>query len=201
MLEYLHNKGIVYRDLKPENLLIDNKGFLKLSDYGFAKVIENKTYTCCGTPAYMAPEMILCRGHDKAVDWWAFGALLYELLVGMDPFNDEDPILIYQKILKGKIMFPSEKIVSFAARSLIKHLLEPDLAKRYGSLKGGVWDIKNHRFFTGIEWATLAKSKKKDIYIPALSNNGDCSHFPLVDDYEEDEPTPIKMEDDPFEKW
>ena len=201
MLDYLHNKNIIHRDLKPENLLIDSKGFLKLSDYSFAKVVENKTYTCCGTPEYMAPEMILCRGHDKSVDWWAFGCLIYELLVGIDPFNDEDPILIYQKILKGKIKFPSEKVVSFAARSLIKHLLEPDLAKRYGCLKNGVSDIKSHRFFTGVEWGTLTKAKKKDIYIPVVSNSGDCSHFPPVNDLEEDEATVIKMEDDPFEKW
>ena len=199
MLEFLHNKHIVHRDLKPENILIDSKGSLKLSDFGFAKVVENKTYTCCGTPEYMAPEMILCRGHDKSVDYWALGCLLYELLVGIDPFNDADPILIYQKILKGKVKFPSEKVVPFAARSLIKHLLEPDVAKRYGCLKGGVSDIKSHRFFTGVEW--VVKSKRKDIYIPPLSNSGDCSHFPPVDAYEEDEPVAIKQEDDPFEKF
>ena len=199
MLEYLHNKGIIHRDLKPENILIDAKGYLKLSDFVCAKVIENKTFTCCGTPEYMAPEMILNRGHNKSVDWWAFGVLLYELLVGMDPFNDEDPILIYQKILKGKVLFPSK--IAPAAKSLIKHLLEPDFTKRYGSLKAGISDIKTHRFFKDVEWSTLHKYKIKASYIPTLSNSGDCSHFPPVEDSDEGEPNPIKMEDDPFEKW
>jgi len=106
MFEYLHSKNIIYRDLKPENILIDEDGYLKLTDFGFAKYVESRTYTLCGTPEYLAPEMLLNKGHGKPVDWWTFGILLYEMLAGIDPFSDDDPMLIYQKILKGKVKFP-----------------------------------------------------------------------------------------------
>ena len=95
MFEYMHSKDIVYRDLKPENLLIDPKGFLWLTDFGFAKVVESRTYTLCGTPEYLAPEVLMNKGHGKPVDWWCLGILTYEMLAGIDPFNDDDPMAIY----------------------------------------------------------------------------------------------------------
>ena len=125
IFEYLHSKNIIYRDLKPENILINKNGYLKLTDFGFAKVINNnKTYTLCGTPEYLAPEIILNKGHGKPVDWWTMGILLYEMLVGIDPFSDDDPMMIYQKIIKGKIRFPNN--IDKSAKSLIKHLLIAD---------------------------------------------------------------------------
>ena len=91
----MHSKNVVYRDLKPENILINKNGYLKLTDFGFAKQLENeKTYTLCGTPEYLAPEIILNKGHGKAVDWWTLGILLYEMLEGIDPFSDDDPMKI-----------------------------------------------------------------------------------------------------------
>lgn len=95
MFEYLHSKNIIYRDLKPENILIDNEGYLKLTDFGFAKYCETRTYTLCGTPEYLAPEVLLNKGHGKPVDWWTLGILTYEMIAGIDPFNDDDPMAIY----------------------------------------------------------------------------------------------------------
>ena len=106
IFEYLHENNIIYRDLKPENVLIGEDGFIKLADFGFAKVIENRTFTLCGTPEYLAPEILLNQGHGKPVDWWTLGIILYEMVAGIDPFNDDDPMIIYQNILKGKLKFP-----------------------------------------------------------------------------------------------
>ena len=153
-------------DLKPENLLIDETGYLKLTDFGFAKICDNRTYTLCGTPEYLAPEMLLNKGHGKPVDWWTFGILLYEMLAGIDPFSDEDPMKIYQNILKGKVHFP--KNFDKNAKSLVKHILQADLSKRYGNLKGGVKDIKDHRFFKGFSWDDLLARKLKAPYVPPL---------------------------------
>jgi serine/threonine protein kinase len=106
VFDYLHNKNIIYRDLKPENVLINIDGYLKLTDFGFAKRVDGKTFTICGTPEYLAPEIILNKGHSKPVDWWTLGVILYEMVVGIDPFNDDDPMAVYQKIIKGIVKFP-----------------------------------------------------------------------------------------------
>jgi len=150
MFEYLHSMMIIYRDLKPENLLISDDGYLKLTDFGFAKVLEGRTYTLCGTPEYLAPEILLNKGHGKAVDWWTLGILIYELNAGIDPFSADDPMEIYRKILKGSLKFPRN--FDSNAKSIVKHLLVADLSKRYGNLKNGANDIKNHRWFVNIDW-------------------------------------------------
>lgn len=168
MFEYLHSKDIIYRDLKPENILIQKNGYLKLTDFGFAKVVTTtgKTYTLCGTPEYLAPEVLLNKGHGKPVDWWCLGILIYEMIAGIDPFNDDDTMGIYQKILKGKIKFPKE--FDRDAKSLVKHLLVADVTKRYGCLKSGVSDIKTHRWFAKLDWAQLLLMKLPVPYAPTV---------------------------------
>ena len=199
IFEYLHGKNIIYRDLKPENILINKNGYLKLTDFGFAKYLNNeKTYTLCGTPEYLAPEIILNKGHGKPVDWWTMGILLYEMLVGIDPFSDDDPMQIYQKIIKGKINFPKD--FDKNAKSLIKHLLTADTTKRYGCLKNGVKDILNHRLFIGYDWKNFVFLKMQPPYIPPIKSATDSSNFESYPDSDVESPSVDKNED-PFLKW
>ncbi|CAK82993.1 unnamed protein product (macronuclear) [Paramecium tetraurelia] len=198
MFEYLHTKNIVYRDLKPENLLVQPDGYLKLTDFGFAKVVEDRTYTLCGTPEYLAPEILLNKGHSKPVDWWCLGIFLYEMLAGIDPFNDEDPMAIYQKILKGKVKFPRN--FDNEAKSLVKHLLEQDVTKRFGNLKNGVDDIKQHKWYETLNWKDLFAKKIKPQYIPVIQSDYDTSNFATYPDSTE-LPDAVKAQDDPFKDW
>jgi protein kinase A len=197
-LEFLHTKNIVYRDLHPENLLFDHKGYFRLIDFGFAKVCEGKTYTLCGTPEYMAPEIFLNKGHGKPVDWWAFGCILYEMLVGITPFFDNDPILIFKKVLRGDIKFPTN--FPPAAKSLILHCLEKDENKRYGCLTRGIKDIKEHRFFNGLDMASLSKQKMRVVYLPPIDNADDMKLLKIITD-EEEEAEEIDPAKDPFDDW
>lgn len=198
MFEYLHSKNVVYRDLKPENLLIDAQGYLRLTDFGFAKIIDGRTYTLCGTPEYLAPEILLQKGHGKPVDWWCLGILIYEMLVGIDPFSDEEPMAVYQNILKGKIKFPSN--FDKDAKSLVRHLLTADLGKRYGNLKGGVNDIKEHRWFNNFDWKLMIARQLKPPYIPKIKSEGDTSNFSQYPE-SPDLPKPLKPSEDPFLSW
>ena len=172
---------------------------MKLTDFGFAKYLDNeKTYTLCGTPEYLAPEIILNKGHGKAVDWWTMGILLFEMIVGIDPFSDDDPMKTYQKIVKGKIHFPKD--INKDAKSLIKHLLTGDVSKRYGCLKKGVKDILNHRFFDGFDWKAFVFLKMTPPYIPPIQSEVDTSNFEDYPDSDSVCPS-VDTNVDPFLKW
>lgn len=167
IFEYLHSMDIVYRDLKPENIMIGDDGYLKLIDYGFAKTVVKRTYTICGTPEYIAPEILLNKGHSKPVDWWTFGILIYEMHAGHAPFTDDDPMNIYKKIINTKPRYPDG--FDSKLKSLVKHLLRRDLSKRYGNLVGGVTDITHHRFFAAISYPELLAKRLPVPYIPTLA--------------------------------
>ncbi|KAK9871301.1 hypothetical protein WA026_011570 [Henosepilachna vigintioctopunctata] len=183
--EYMHFIGIVYRDLKPENILLDRQGYLKVTDYGFCKRIgDQRTYTLCGTPEYLAPEIILSQGYNKSVDWWSLGVLIFEMAAGYPPFYAREPMKIYEKIVSGKYTPASH--FSKSIRDLISHILQVDRTKRYGVLKDGAKDVKIHPFFKGLDWDAVLQKKIKPPFVPPTKGEGDASNF---DFYEE---TPLK---------
>ena len=177
-LEYLHSKGIVYRDLKPENILMDEQGYLRLADFGMAKKLKDdeKAMSFCGTPEYLAPEIITMEGHDKNADWWSFGILLFEMLCGLPPFYVENLDKMYELIKTSSVKFPKRINLSEDAKDIIRKLLEKNPKKRLGS-QNGIEEIKNHPFFQSIDFNLIEQKKIKAPFIPELSSDTDVQYF------------------------
>ncbi|KAI8067507.1 kinase-like domain-containing protein [Gongronella butleri] len=180
-LSYLHDQQIIYRDLKPENILIDDKGYLKLTDFGFAKFVTDVTWTLCGTPDYLAPEILRSKGYGKSVDYWALGVLIYEMVAGRPPFVGSNQFQLYEKIVMCQPEYPP----SFSAdlRHLLAHLLTSDLSQRYGNLKNGSRDVFEHPWFACIDFDKLLAYELPAPFVPALGHDGDTSNF---DNYPEE---------------
>lgn len=191
-LEYLHNYGIVHRDLKPDNLLITSMGHIKLTDFGLSKIglmnmttnlyeghIEKDTREfidkqVCGTPEYIAPEVILRQGYGKPVDWWAMGVILYEFLVGCVPFFGDTPEELFGQVVNDEIIWPEgEDALPADAQDLITRLLRQSPLERLGT--GGTAEVKMHVFFTGLDWNGLLRQKAE--FIPQLETEDDTSYF------------------------
>ncbi|XP_078279847.1 microtubule-associated serine/threonine-protein kinase 3-like isoform X2 [Rhinoraja longicauda] len=191
-LEYLHNYGIVHRDLKPDNLLITAMGHIKLTDFGLSRIglmnlttnlyedhLERDTREfidkqVCGTPEYIAPEVILRQGYGKPVDWWAMGVILYEFLVGCAPFFGETPEELFGQVVSDEIMWPCEdEALTPEAQDLISRLLRQNPRDRLGT--GGALEVKHHSFFTRLDWNGLLRQKAE--FIPQLESDEDTSYF------------------------
>ncbi|OMJ21992.1 cAMP-dependent protein kinase catalytic subunit PRKX [Smittium culicis] len=174
-IEYLHKHNIIYRDMKPENLLLDREGHIKIADFGFAKYVTDRTWTLCGTPEYLAPEIIRGKGHGKPVDWWAIGILIFEMIAGYPPFYDNNPFGTYGKILAGELSYPS--FVSHSTRDIISCLLTVDVGRRLGNLSGGSNDVKMHPWFFKICWFDIINRLIIPPIIPNYEFPGDSSNF------------------------
>lgn len=186
-LECLHGFNVIYRDLKPENILLDYSGHIALCDFGLCKLDmkdEDRTNskslirqllcnsTCltimaiafCGTPEYLAPELLLGQGYTKTVDWWTLGVLLYEMLTGLPPYYDENTNEMYRKILSEPLHFPGPEIVPPAAKDLLTQLLDRRPERRLGA--NGASEIKAHQFFHSIDWRKLLQRKYEPTFKP-----------------------------------
>uniref|UniRef100_A0A0R3T0T1 Non-specific serine/threonine protein kinase n=1 Tax=Rodentolepis nana TaxID=102285 RepID=A0A0R3T0T1_RODNA len=198
---HLHSLGIIYRDLKPENILLDKDGHVKLTDFGLSKEGVGTTNTFCGTIEYMAPEIIRCGGHGRAVDWWSLGTLLFDMLSGGPPFSQEaDKKATAEKIIKSQVRFPPS--FSTEAVQLIRGLLKKDPKERLGT-KNDVEEIKEQAFFArhGINWDDVYNRRMEPPYTPELSSESDVSMFdpsftkmkPIVSPGNSDDPIPADL--------
>jgi CRP-like cAMP-binding protein/tRNA A-37 threonylcarbamoyl transferase component Bud32 len=177
----LHAKKIAYRDLKPENMVLDSKGFVKIVDLGLAKqILSGKTWTMCGTPDYLAPEIILNEGHDYAVDYWALGVLIYEMVTGWPPFYADEPMKTYEKIVACSISFPV--YITRQMSDVVSKLLATQPGRRLGNLKGGINDIMKHKWFGSFDWAGLDDLTIAVPYVPTIKDATDTSNFESYDD-------------------
>ncbi|PRP75317.1 protein kinase [Planoprotostelium fungivorum] len=176
-IAHLHSLGIVYRDLKPENILLDNNGNITITDFGLSKEIkpEEGTHTFCGTPEYLAPEVLKGQGHGTAVDWWSLGTLIYEMLTGLPPFYSQNINYMYQKIMQGELRFPS--FISNEAQILLEGLLTRDVDKRLGSGPNGGDDVKKSAFFSGLDWAALERKEIEPPFKPKVKDVMDYSQI------------------------
>ena len=177
-LDFLHKNNMVYRDLKPENILLDSQGHIKLTDFGLSKIFENendKAFTVCGTPQYLAPEILLKKGYDKSVDWWSLGCVLYEMLYCRLPFKFKKGQKISLNIYKEEI--PFDKKISEDAKDFISNLLIFEPKSRLGYGTNGAENIKNHKFFKGINWNDVWDKKLEPPFVPKLKDEQDLKYF------------------------
>ncbi|KAF3847997.1 hypothetical protein F7725_021025, partial [Dissostichus mawsoni] len=166
---HLHQKGIIYRDLKPENIMLNNHGHVKLTDFGLCKESIHDgtvTHTFCGTIEYMAPEILMRSGHNRAVDWWSLGALMYDMLTGAPPFTGENRKKTIDKILKCKLSLPP--YLTQEARDLLKRLLKRNASSRLGAGAGDATEVQAHPFFRHINWEDLLARKVEPPFKPFL---------------------------------
>ncbi|KAL7539430.1 hypothetical protein ACHAXR_009299 [Thalassiosira sp. AJA248-18] len=178
-IDYVHGLDIVYRDLKPENVLLDSRGHVRLTDFGLSKEgISNSSSganSFCGTPEYLAPEILSRQGHGRAVDWWSLGALLYEMLTGLPPFYCRDREKLFEKIRRGTLEYP--KYLSPRAQQILRGLLTKDPHRRLGSGPNDAGDIKGQEFFADLNWKKLMKGEVAPPWDPQINGSLDTSQF------------------------
>uniref|UniRef100_A0A8B9LTM7 protein kinase C n=1 Tax=Astyanax mexicanus TaxID=7994 RepID=A0A8B9LTM7_ASTMX len=177
-LEFLHQNKIVYRDLKLDNLLMDADGFVRIADFGLCKEgmgYGDRTSTFCGTPEFLAPEVLTDSTYTRAVDWWGLGVLIYEMLVGESPFPGDDEEEVFDSIVNDEVRYP--RFLSPESVSIIQKLLQKNPEKRLGAGEQDANEVKKHRFFQGIDWEALLAKRVKPPFLPTIKTSGDVSNF------------------------
>lgn len=184
-LHHLHRLNIVYRDLKPENVLIEKDGHLRLAEFCLAKQItDDRTFTTCGTPEYLAPEVITGNGYGLSVDWWGLGILLHEMVLGFPPFYGKNPFMVYRKILNCKLQL--DEAVPKHTTSLITKLLTVERTARLGC--GSFEEVRAHSFFQGVDWQSAFQRLMVPPMLPAVASEADTSNFDFYPDEPVEEP-------------
>ena len=179
-LEHLHSRKIVYRDLKPENVLLDSEGHVRITDFGLAKdamELGDKTHTFCGTPDYLAPEIIKGAGHGRGVDWWSLGTMIYEMLGGLPPFYSENFNVMYDRILRKTLEFNPDDRFGSDARDLLTSLLQKSPELRLGSSERDGAELREHAWFAPIDWAKLEARELEPSFKPNVKSATDTSNF------------------------
>lgn len=167
--QHMHSRGVVYRDLKPENLMLDKSGYIKLIDLGFAKIInQDKTYTYCGTPDYLSPEMVDEVGHDYTSDWWGLGVLIFEMLIGRGPFRANSIEQTCKMITSGKVRIPPNRMTEYA-ENIIRSLCTLEPENRLGYKGDGVSELQSHPWFSVVDWIGIKERTVDPPYIPQES--------------------------------
>jgi RAC serine/threonine-protein kinase len=177
-LKYLHEKDIVYRDLKLENLLLDRHGHIKITDFGLCKqeiTFGATTATFCGTPEYLAPEVLEDNDYGRSVDWWGLGVVMYEMMCGRLPFYNRDHEVLFELIMMEQVKFPAR--VTDLAKSLLGGLLIKDPTKRLGGGRRDADDVMEHPFFGDTNWQELYDKKVTPPFIPQIKSEEDTSNF------------------------
>lgn len=176
-LEHLHDRHIIYRDLKLENILLDARGHVKVTDMGLAKCTPGVTYTTCGTPDYFAPEMIRQSGHTVAVDWWCFGVVVFEMMAGWSPFEAADPMNTYERVLQGIDVIKCPPACQGETGTFIKLFLKNEPQQRLPMRPAGMKGLMEHPWYHGFKWQKLEDSSLDPPYLPKVSDERDMSNF------------------------
>uniref|UniRef100_H2Z684 non-specific serine/threonine protein kinase n=1 Tax=Ciona savignyi TaxID=51511 RepID=H2Z684_CIOSA len=177
-LDYLHQQEVIYRDLKLENLLLDSDGHIKITDFGLCKEeirFGTTTKTFCGTPEYLAPEVLEDNDYGRSVDWWGLGVVMYEMMCGRLPFYNRDHDILFELILMDDLRFPSG--LSREGRSLLSELLNKDPQKRLGSSQTDAQEVMAHRFFSNIVWQDILDKKAPVPFKPQVTSSTDTRYF------------------------